>query len=355
MSEASFPKNAWYAIAWTNEAVQKLVARQICGKKMVFYRTSGGKAVVLDDSCWHRLLPLSLGYLEGDNVVCGYHGLAFEPGGRCVHMPSQDTINPSACVRSYPVEERHRLIWVWTGDPALADPAKIPDLHWQDDAEWAGDGGRIHVNSNYRLVVDNLMDLTHETYVHAGSIGNEAVAESPFSVSHKGRTATVTRWMINSEPAAFWKNQLKKIYSDLGLVDRWQIIEFEAPCSVKIDVGAAPTGTGAPEGDRSKGINGYVVNTITPETESTSHYFWSFCRNYNIQDQSLTNALRDGVRAIFAQDEVVLEAQQRAMDEQPDKEFYNLNIDAGAMWARKKITDMIEEEKGESAIHKLAV
>jgi phenylpropionate dioxygenase-like ring-hydroxylating dioxygenase large terminal subunit len=336
----SFPLNAWYAVAWDVEVKRELLARTICGRPLVLYRRADGKAVALEDACWHRLLPLSKGWLDGDEVVCGYHGLIYNPDGRCVHMPSQETINPSACVRSYPLVERHRYVWVWMGDPALADPSKVPDLHWNDDLAWAGDGKVIHVRCNYRLVVDNLMDLTHETFVHAGSIGNRAVAEAPFDVTYTEETATVTRWMLDIDPPPFWAAQLGKP----GKVDRWQIIHFEAPCTIAIDVGVAPAGTGAPQGDRSQGVNGYVLNTITPETETSCHYFWAFCRNYRLGEQRRTHELREGVAGIFHQDELILEAQQRAIDANPGREFYNLNIDAGAMWARRLTDQMVARE-----------
>lgn len=338
--EQSFPLNAWYAAAWDVELKRELLPRTICGRPLVLYRKADGTAVALEDACWHRLLPLSKGWLNGDDVTCGYHGLVFNADGRCVFMPSQETINPSACVRNYPIVEKHRFVWVWPGDPALADPAKVPDLHWNDDPEWAGDGKVIYLKCDYRLVVDNLMDLTHETFVHAGSIGDEAVAEAPFDVTYTDDSATVTRWMINIDPPPFWAAQLGKP----GKVDRWQIIHFEPPCTIAIDVGVALAGTGAPEGDRSQGVNGYVLNTITPETESSCHYFWAFCRNYRLQDQRATTELREGVSRIFQQDEDVLEAQQRAMEANPGREFYNLNIDAGAMWARRLIDDMLTRE-----------
>ena len=104
------------------------------------------------------------------------------------------------------------------------------------------------------------------------------------------------------------------------------------------------TGTGAPEGDRSQGVNGFVLNTITPETEKTCHYFWAFVRNHRLSEQRLTWEIRDGVSSIFREDEIILEAQQRAMDENPDRVFYNLNIDAGAMWSRRVIDRMIAKE-----------
>ena len=337
---AIFPLNAWYAIAWDVEVKHQLLPRTICNRKLVMYRTPEGIPAVLEDACWHRLLPLSKGWLEGENVVCGYHGLTFNPAGRCTHMPSQKTINPSASVRSYPTEEKYRFVWVWMGDPALADPKLIPDLHWNDDPDWVSDGKTIHVNCDYRLVVDNLMDLTHETYVHSTSIGNKAVAEAPFKTTHGEKTATVTRWMINIDAPPFWAAQLNKP----GKVDRWQIIRFEAPSTIAIDVGVAPTGTGAPEGDRSQGVNGFVLNTMTPETDRSCHYFWAFARNHHVKDQKWTTILTQGVEKVFGEDEVVLKAQQIAINEHPDKEFYNLNIDSGSMWARKLIDKMIDKE-----------
>ena len=337
----AFPLNAWYVAAWDYEIKNELLARTVCNKKIVFFRKSDKSIAALEDACWHRLLPLSMGVLKNDEVTCRYHGLRFNGSGRCTHMPSQDQLNPSAQVRSYPTVERHRFVWVWPGDPALADPSLVPDLHWNQDPDWAGDGKTIFAKCDYRLVVDNLMDLTHETFVHASSIGNDAVAESPFVATPGDRFATVTRWMKDIDAPPFWRGQLGKP----GNVDRWQIIRFEAPCTVAIDVGVAPTGTGAPEGDRSQGVNNFILNTITPSTDNTCMYFWANARNYRKDDQTLTTQLREGVSSIFREDEIVLERQQQAMEEHPDRIFYNLNIDAGSMWARRLIDQMIAKEQ----------
>ncbi|MGE8105545.1 Rieske 2Fe-2S domain-containing protein [Allorhizobium sp. NPDC080224] len=351
MSKPTFPLNAWYAAAYDVELKRQLLPRTICNKPVVLYRKENGMPVALADACWHRLVPLSLGRLEGDNVICGYHGLEFDETGRCVYMPSQDTINPSACVKSYPIAEKHRFIWIWPGDPALADPALIPDMHWNQDPDWAADGKLIEVKCDYRLVVDNLMDLTHETFVHGSSIGNRAVAEAPFEASHSDRFAYITRWMEDIDPPPFWRKQ----FGRPGKVDRWQIIRFEAPCTVTIDVGVAEAGTGAKQGDRSKGVNGYVLNTITPSTDKTCLYFWAFARNYDLGNQARTHELREGVAGVFREDEEVLEAQQRAIDANPDHQFYNLNIDAGSMWARKLIDRMIDAEtKPQAGPHAVA-
>ncbi len=366
MSASHFPLNAWYAAAYDVEVGRQLLARTLCNQKLVLYRQLDGTVAALQDACWHRLMPLSLGRLEGDDVRCGYHGLSFNAQGRCTHMPSQETLNPSACVRSYPVAEKYRFVWVWPGDPAKADLSLIPDMHWNDDPAWTGDGKMIRVKCDYRLVVDNLMDLTHETFVHGSSIGQHAVAEAPFVATYGGRTATVTRFMQDIEAPPFWAGQIHHALGYQGKVDRWQIIRFEAPCTVTIDVGVAASGSGAvpapvngdvnqgdaSQGDRSRGVNGFVLNTITPETDSSCLYFWAFSRNYCLREQRLTHELREGVARIFREDETVLEAQQKAMDDHPGHKFYNLNIDAGTMWARRLIDGMVAQEAAPGGGHR---
>jgi phenylpropionate dioxygenase-like ring-hydroxylating dioxygenase large terminal subunit len=346
----SFPLNAWYAAAYDVEVGRSLLPRTVCKEKLVLYRRTDGQAVALHDACWHRLLPLSLGRLEGDDVVCGYHGLVYNPQGQCVRMPSLQKLNPSACVRSFPLVEKHRFIWLWMGDPALADPALVPDMHWNHDPAWAADGKLITVKCDYRLVIDNLMDLTHETYVHGTSIGNEAVVEAPFEVTHDEHFVTVTRWMENIEAPPFWASQIQHARKYTGPVDRWQIIRFQAPCTVTIDVGVAPAGSGAvptatQPGDRSAGVNGFVLNTITPADEGHCHYFWAFARNYCLDEQALTHQLREGVSRIFREDEAVLEAQQQALVDHPHLSFHNLNIDSGAVRARRLMDTMVAREQ----------
>lgn len=342
-SRSDHPLNAWYAIARDVELRHVLLARRICGIPIVMYRRIDGTPVALEDRCWHRMLPLSKGRLSGDELVCGYHGLRYDAAGRCTHMPSQPNVNPSACVRAFPIIERHRFVWIWLGAAELADERKIPDLHENHDPAWAGDGELIFARCNYKLVLDNLMDLTHETFVHGDSIGQAAVAETAFVTHHGREVVQITRWMTDIEAPPFWAKQLGKA----GRVDRWQIIRFQPPSTITIDVGVAPTGTGAPQGDRSQGVNGMVINTVTPETQRTCHYFWAFVRNYRRDEQAVTHELREGVARIFKEDELILEAQQRAVDEFPERTFYDLNIDAGGVWARRKIEAMLDAERAE--------
>ncbi len=336
----TYPLNAWYVAAWDYEITAKgILARTIAGRPLALYRTQDGRPVALADACWHRLAPLSQGTLVGnDEIQCPYHGLRYNPAGRCTGMPAQETLNPSAVVPSFPIVERYRYLWVWLGDPTLADPARIPDMHQLDSAEWAGDGETIYAPCNYQLVLDNLMDLTHEEFVHSSSIGQEELSESEFFVTHDEHSVTVTRWMLNIDPPPFWlKNMRDKFPGFSGKVDRWQIIHYSYPSTICIDVGVAAAGTGAYEGDRSQGVNGYVMNTISPEQDRSCHYFWAFMRNYRLDSQVITTQLRNGVHGVFGEDEAMLKAQQEAIDANPDYEFYNLNIDAGGMWVRRML------------------
>ncbi|QRG08390.1 aromatic ring-hydroxylating dioxygenase subunit alpha [Xanthobacter dioxanivorans] len=345
----AFPLNSWYAAGWSDEIGAALTARRICDKPVLLYRCADGTPTALEDVCWHRLVPLSAGKRVGDQVACPYHGLVFNRQGRCTHMPSQQTVNPAACVKSYPVVERHRFVWIWMGDPRLADPALVPDLHQNSNPAWAGDGGLMHMDCDYRLLIDNLMDLTHETFVHSSSIGNRAVAEAPFTVRHDGDMVMVTRWMIDTEAPPLFRAILGSL-GRAGNVDRWQRVTFHAPSTVTIDVGAALTGTGAPEGDRSQGFSGFVIHVVTPVTATRCEYRWIFLRNFSLDDEKLTEEWRDGARSIFGEDKLILEMQQKSVSEFGLRKFYYLNIDGGALWARRIVERMVAREQDGEAV-----
>jgi len=166
-----FLENYWYAVAWDHEITRAPFGRTVCGEPLVLYRQTSGALTAFEDCCPHRLLPLSKGFLQGDTLVCKYHGLKFDERGKCVWMPGQQGIHKETTLRAYPVVEKHRFVWVWIGEPNRADEGKIPDLHWCSDPDWVFEGSTYHIKCNYKLLVDNLMDLSHETFVHPSSIG----------------------------------------------------------------------------------------------------------------------------------------------------------------------------------------
>ena len=180
-----FPKNAWYVAATPAEIDDKPLGRTVCNEKIVFWRPRPGEVAATEDFCPHRGAPLSLGRVCDGALVCGYHGLAMGCDGRTVSMPLQ-RVQGFPKIRTYPVAEKYGFIWVWPGDPALADPAKIHHLEWADSPDWAYGGGLYHVQCDWRLMFDNLMDLTHETYVHSTSIGQKEIDETPVTTKAEG-------------------------------------------------------------------------------------------------------------------------------------------------------------------------
>jgi vanillate O-demethylase monooxygenase subunit len=328
-----FLRDYWYAVAWDHEIKRSPFGRTVCGEPIVLYRQTSGALSAFEDCCPHRLLPLSKGFLQGEHLVCKYHGLRFDCAGQCVWMPGQEGIHKEATLRIYPVAERHRFVWVWIGDPAKADENKIPDLSWCSDPKWVFEGSTYHLKCNYQLLVDNLMDLSHETFVHPSSIGQHEILEAPIKVISDAASARVTRWMHNIDPPPFWAANLRSF----GKCDRWQICNFTLPANVMIDVGVALAGTGAEQGDRSKGVTGIVVNLMTPESETATWYHWGMARNFQTDDRGLTFRIRDGQAAVFAEDTEILEAQQENILRRPDRELQNFKIDAGGVHARRII------------------
>ena len=317
--------NAWYVAAWPREITQeKLLARTICNERMVLFRDAAGRVAALEDRCCHRQLPLSHGWMDGETVRCGYHGLRFDAKGKCVECPMQDFIPPGASVRTYPVIERHGWVWVWPGVAGQADPALIPAMFERNEhADWTSVGGTTYVRGQYELLSDNLLDLTHETYIHRDSLGNQAVVEHPIEVLNDERSVTVQRFIMNHEPAPFWKAMLHgKLGTDV-MADRWQIIRFMPPANVVLDVGVAPAGAGIREGKRSSGVEGCNLNAITPETEGSTWYFWAFARKFVRDDAALSDKLVATVAGIFEQDRVAIEAVHDTMQRNAGRPYSN--------------------------------
>lgn len=336
----TFIRNRWYVAAWDGEVGPNPLGRKICGENIVMYRKLDGGVVALRDACPHRLLPLSMGIKEGDNLRCKYHGLVVGPDGTPTEMPLRnDPVNKKLCTQAYRVTEKHRFVWVWIGDQDKADEALVPDL-WPCSAEgWVFDGGLMTVGCDYRLFIDNLMDLTHETYVHMGSIGQIELMEAPLETRVEGDKVILSRWMPGVHAPPFWKAFLGKE----GLVNRWQVCEFIEPCSVIIDVGVSPVEAGDTLESHDSGVRGFVIDSMTPETETSCHYFWGMARNFAINDPGVTQRIKDGQDHVFNEDIEVLERQQKSIADNPDLRLRVLNIDSGGAHSRKVIERLMAD------------
>ena len=338
-------QNAWYVAAMSSEVAEKPLGRTICNHNLVMYRGKGDAIACIEDFCPHRGAAMSLGFVEEGELVCGYHGLRMGPDGQTISMPKQRT-DRFPCTRSFPVMEKYGFIWVWPGDKAQADESKLPKFHWAENEGWAYGGGLYHIKCDYRLMIDNLMDLTHETYVHSTSIGQKEIDEAPVKTRMEGDQVITERFMPEVKAPPFW--QMAMAFQGLdpnATVDRWQICRFNAPSHIMIDVGVALAGNGGIDAPIEKRASSVVVDFITPETDSTMHYFWGMARNFQPEDAQLTDKIREGQGGIFTEDLEVLEAQQRNLDRYPDRDLLKLDIDAGGVQARRMIERAIKTEQ----------
>jgi phenylpropionate dioxygenase-like ring-hydroxylating dioxygenase large terminal subunit len=258
-------------------------------------------------------LPLSLGRLVGDAVECGYHGLCYDSSGACIKVPGQPTV-PDVRLRTYPLVERHRYLWIWMGDPARADPGLIPDFSRLDSPDAGLTRIRLKPECHIQLVIDNLLDLSHLAYVHSTTTGNAAVAEDAVVKTEiSSDVVQVKRWLCDAVPAPTFT----QFGGYNGRVNLWQVSEFRPPSYIRVSYGSAPAGSAMPEGEDiwSQGHWGFqVFHGLTPETERTTHQFRHVAHDRGLGDGQVTAEFHRQCDQIIQEDLAIFAVQQRALD-----------------------------------------
>jgi phenylpropionate dioxygenase-like ring-hydroxylating dioxygenase large terminal subunit len=341
-----FLRNAWYVAAWEQEIGEGPLARTLLGDPVVMFRAAGGEVVALEDRCCHRHLPLSLGKVVGDEIECGYHGLRFGRDGRCTKVPGQSRIPPGAAVRRYPIAKRWGWVWIWMGDPARADERLVPNWWFMDHPGWKvipGNGAKpLHTKCNYQLITDNLLDLSHVGYVHPDTIGSDEIVKFPVKTERAADRVTMTRLMPDVPPPPFhkWAGGFT------GHVDRWMKVEAIVPCYVDVDVGSADAGSGATEPKPPPAVAYHALNVPTPETETTTHFFYGHARVFKTASAEMDEVYRRDFLRIFMEDVTVVEAQQAALDRAPGMKWVDINVDAPGIAMRNLLGERIAAEAG---------
>lgn len=337
-------KNAWYVAAWSTEIDKQLRRFTILDTHVLIYRRQDGSVTALEDRCPHRMLPLSMGKRIGDAVQCGYHGLTFDSTGKCIRVPGQDKIPPSAYVENYPISERHGIVWIWMGDKAHADESKIFHLEQFDDPSWtAHHGGALHIKSNYLNVAENLVDPAHVSFVHPTTLGNASSENIPVHVSTEGEAIIAWRWIRDAEPIGFFK----AFGGFTGNVDRWQYYYLYTPSTAVIDFGSAPTEMQIPEDERDRGTRVFALHFITPVSEEYSIDRWMHVRNTATDNHAASDKIDDLLKIAFAEDVEILEAVHAEEQRPSTRRPIRVAIDRGPMVYRKRISEMVERERTE--------
>ena len=340
--ESEFLENSWYVVAQSAQIDQRLKPLRILGDDLLFYRDSKDRIIALEDACPHRKMPLSMGKRVGDAVQCGYHGLTFNSCGQCINAPTQDKIPSNAVVRSYPTVEKYNLVWIWMGQPELAEESALLELADYDDVNWGlTDGGMLECRCHYLFLLDNLLDPSHVAWVHKTSFASDGTEDVPLVIEDTETGVLVSRWINNIDPPPYYAEMLP--FS--GKVDRLQHYEAVLP-SIAINMGTyARAGFG---GDSSSlPADSYRMRSyhfITPIDAHSTRYHWFQHYNTNTRDETVRHKLNEGARGAFEEDRVVLEAVDKGMSE---KRRYNLDLqlDIGSRKFRKKLNTLIKAEK----------
>ena len=341
----AFVRDQWYVAAYSQDVGRELLARTILGEPIVFYRTEGGDVVALADRCVHRRFPLSASRLEGDTIVCGYHGFTYDCSGACVFVPGQQRIPRTARVASYPVVEQDSFVWVWIGDRDKADSTPIPRAPWLADPAYATVCGMEPLNARFMLLVDNLLDLSHETYLHGGYIGTPEVATTPIQteVDEDANIVYVSRRMDDAACPSFYA----KSTGIQGRITRWQDIEYPPPCLYLLHSRVAPQGIYPPaDGPDDQAFHVEVVYAITPSTENSTYDFWAVARDFALDDQSVSDFLRESNRTVVLQDVTALNLLEQVLATEPEGyQELSINIDTGGLAARRILKRMAEQSQ----------
>jgi vanillate O-demethylase monooxygenase subunit len=340
-------RNVWYVGAWDHEVTtDKPLARTLLSEPGVFFRDTAGRVQALLDRCPHRFAPLSLGKVVGDVLRCGYHGLEFNGGGVCTRNPHGDgRISSGTCVRSYPVVERHSAVWVWMGDPAAADPATIPDFSSIDPATRFVGKDYLLARAEYQLETDNILDLSHIEFLHGDTLGSDAVKHAKSEVVQEGNTV-YSRRLTRDERLEPSLAQRYGIAEDQR-VDRWLDTRWDAPAVMELWVGVAPPGSPDP---RAVGKRVPFIHLFTPETESTTHYWFATSYPKRMGEEGRRRAESDVqyLRGPFEREDLpMLEGQQRRLGDTPfwDAKPVLMPGDAAAIRTRRVLEKLIRDEQ----------
>lgn len=342
-----YVRNCWYVAAWDHELKPgEVISRSLINEPVALYRAQDGRVVGLADRCCHRLAPLSLGRVEGDDLRCMYHGLKFNRAGACVEIPGQDMIPATACVKSYPVVERHSWIWVWMGDPAKADEALIPPAVGFEDPDWTLRSGHMDYEANYLLINDNLTDFTHLSYVHANSFGvSEVFARTRPNVERLDRGVRIWRWIVDGF------NDPKAAVHRRAEGDNWQTYDYLAPGILLMHTAVCPEGTAERFGHKPPDLSqvevlseNFTSQAVTPMTDKTSRYFFSWGPRAGEGSDALADAMLGVANMAFNEDKAIIQAQQKVVDAYPDVKPVLTSADVGPMLMRSVIERMIAAE-----------
>jgi vanillate O-demethylase monooxygenase subunit len=338
-----FVRNAWYVAAARDEVTDNLLARRILNEPVVLLRGPDGTPAALEDRCCHRGAPLSLGVRTETGLRCGYHGFAFDRTGVCIDIPgARGRIPERARVKSYPVFERGDYVWIWMGDPKLARSEDVIDHAPDDPQVWPRLHDMLPVKASYVMVLENLMDLSHLSYLHRSSIGSapEDSEAAQMDVTRTPRGVKFMRLMLD----AACPPRIGERFGFTGRVDRWSEFEYIGPSAIVQWSGIIPAGDYA-SGVRDGGHQVRVLHAVTPETERSSHYFFAIADGGRKYEPAGARNAVTAIKTVFEEDVLMLEQQQARLEGHDLSKLLDGPSDVARVQMIRVLNQMIEDDR----------
>ncbi|MBW4579902.1 MAG: aromatic ring-hydroxylating dioxygenase subunit alpha [Tildeniella nuda ZEHNDER 1965/U140] len=279
----------WYPIAFSHDVKEQPLSATLLDQRLVIWRTSAGISVA-NDICLHRGIPLSMGWVSGDQLVCKYHGFHYSADGRCVEVPANPgtSIPIKLCLKTYPVKEAYGLVWTSLGG---GEQYPLPDLHeWNDPDYQQILPDAVDLNAAAGRQMEGFLDVAHFAWVHTNTFGDF-------------NNPVVPRYEVEKTPNGIRAEYLStvsnfpKAMQDLAPADfQWlRIFEVFFPFTARLTVHFPGEGRLC------------ILNAASPVSARKTRVFVPLCRNFD-KDAPLEPVYEFNYQ-VFAEDKEVVEAQ----------------------------------------------
>jgi vanillate O-demethylase monooxygenase subunit len=339
--KTNYPKKCWYVAATCDEITESPLGRRLLGKDVVLWRGASGGVTAFENRCAHRAFPLSHSTVDGDRLVCGYHGCTYDTDGKCVHTPTQSQVPTGMRVPVFPVLEEPPFVWIWLGPPAAAAGSQPPNIMWVNDPAWSTFASAWQVNANYMMIHEHYLDFSYAPILHRRDIPLEIASMPAFNdVEVTETTVSYTR-LLPDAALTDWEADATRL--DRGLTyERRESGTFVSPAvhrqywQITVANGELYTTT--------------RTHAITPETEMSTHVFMQASRNYRLDDDAVTDRLTLFLTEVARRDTEVLEMASDHSGYDGWRGGVEFQADVAALRARRIVGVMLAKEAGRSTI-----
>ncbi len=338
--------NHWYCAGTVDDFGREPIARTLLERSIVFFRTEAGELRALQNRCLHRSYPMSEAIVDGDNLICSYHGVCYSAEGVVVRIPSQAHAPvPKRQLKRYTVEERGPLVFIWMGD-GEADYSRFPDLPQLGNPEFRVLHGFFELKGSYLFMLENLYDLTHFVFLHRETFKvPESFYDNPPTV-----TETEDGLICCTNPEDKREAILKPLpacvrdeLEGASITQRDDSIAL-SPGIVRAHIYVMRDGENEPNGSNPCM---YMSHFVTPVTKDRSLYWWTSAVNRGLDDDEYAAKMIKIDTIAFTEDLLAVERMQQLLDEDSTsfKEMSIAGDKAGTLF-RRVIARWAKEEYG---------